>query len=68
MVNLVEFDSLYGHRRNVEGYKRAIEDFDYQLGGLLDLLKDDDLLIITADYGTIRLGKVQTIREKWCLC
>lgn len=51
MVNLVEFDSLYGHRRNVEGYKRAIEDFDYQLGGLLDLLKDDDLLLITADHG-----------------
>ena len=51
MVNLVEFDSLYGHRRNVEGYKRAIEDFDYQLSGLLLLLKEDDLLIITADHG-----------------
>lgn len=51
MVNLVEFDSLYGHRRNVEGYKRAIEDIDYQLSGLLPLLKDDDLLIITADHG-----------------
>ena len=51
MVNLVEFDSLYGHRRNVEGYKRAIEDFDYQLSALLPLLKDDDLLIITADHG-----------------
>lgn len=51
MVNLVEFDSLYGHRRNVEGYKRAIEAFDYQLCGLLPLLKDDDLLIITADHG-----------------
>ncbi|WP_282003764.1 phosphopentomutase [Veillonella denticariosi] len=51
MVNLVEFDSLYGHRRNVDGYKRAIEDFDYQLGGLLDLLTDDDLLLITADHG-----------------
>lgn len=51
MVNLVEFDSLYGHRRNVEGYKRAIEDFDYQLSGLLPLLKNDDLLIITADHG-----------------
>lgn len=51
MVNLVEFDSLYGHRRNVEGYKRAIEDFDYQLSGLLPLLKDDDLLIIIADHG-----------------
>lgn len=51
MVNLVEFDSLYGHRRNAEGYKRAIEDFDYQLSGLLPLLKDDDLLLITADHG-----------------
>ena len=51
MVNLVEFDSLYGHRRNVEGYKRAIEDFDYQLGGLLPMLNDDDLLLITADHG-----------------
>ena len=51
MVNLVEFDSLYGHRRNVEGYKRAIENFDYQLSGLLPLLKEDDLLIITADHG-----------------
>ena len=51
MVNLVEFDSLYGHRRNVEGYKRANEDFDYQLSGLLLLLKEDDLLIITADHG-----------------
>lgn len=51
MINLVEFDSLYGHRRNVEGYKRAIEDFDYQLSGLLPLLKEDDLLIITADHG-----------------
>ena len=51
MVNLVEFDSLYGHRRNVEGYKRAIEDFDDQLSGLLPLLKEDDLLIITADHG-----------------
>ena len=51
MVNLVEFDSLYGHRRNVDGYKRAIEDFDYQLSGLLPLLKEEDLLIITADHG-----------------
>lgn len=51
MVNLVEFDSLYGHRRNVEGYKRAIEEFDYQLSGLLPLLGDDDLLLITADHG-----------------
>lgn len=51
MINLVEFDSMYGHRRNVPGYKRALEDFDYQLGGFLDLLTDDDLLLITADHG-----------------
>ena len=51
MVNLVEFDSLYGHRRNVEGYKREIEGFDYQLKGFLDTLKDDDLVLITADHG-----------------
>ena len=51
MVNLVEFDSLYGHRRDVQGYGRELEMFDYQLGGLLELLKEDDLLLITADHG-----------------
>lgn len=51
MVNLVEFDSLYGHRRDVNGYKREIEFFDYQLGGLLPLLDEDDLLLLTADHG-----------------
>ena len=51
MVNLVEFDSLYGHRRDVQGYGRELELFDYQLGGLLELLKEDDLLMITADHG-----------------
>lgn len=50
-VNLVEFDSEYGHRRNIEGYKNAIEEFDVQLGELLKVLKDDDLLLITADHG-----------------
>ena len=51
MVNLVEFDSLYGHRRDVQGYGRELEMFDYQLGGLLALLTKDDLLLITADHG-----------------
>ncbi|KGF48260.1 phosphopentomutase [Veillonella montpellierensis DNF00314] len=51
MVNLVEFDSLYGHRRNVTGYKRAIEEFDCQLRGILPLLDESDLLLITADHG-----------------
>lgn len=50
-VNLVEFDSEYGHRRNPLGYGKAIEDFDTQLNELLTKLKDDDLLMITADHG-----------------
>ncbi len=50
-VNLVEFDSEYGHRRNPIGYGKAIEDFDVRLKELLQNLKDDDLLIITADHG-----------------
>ena len=50
-VNLVDFDALWGHRRNVEGYAQEIEKFDEKLGELLGLLKEDDLLIITADHG-----------------
>ncbi len=50
-TNLVDFDALYGHRRDPEGYKKALEEFDVQLQDVLDKLKDDDLLIITADHG-----------------
>lgn len=50
-VNLVEFDSEYGHRRNPLGYGKCIEEFDKDLGDLIKLLKDDDLLIVTADHG-----------------
>lgn len=50
-VNLVDFDALWGHRRNPQGYAQEIEKFDRNLGVLLDLLKEDDLLIITADHG-----------------
>ena len=50
-VNLVDFDALWGHRRNVEGYGKEIEKFDEKLGELLPLLTEDDLLIITADHG-----------------
>ena len=50
-VNLVDFDALWGHRRNVEGYAEEIEKFDVKLGELLSLLKEDDLLILTADHG-----------------
>lgn len=50
-VNLVDFDSKYGHRNNPRGYGDALETFDVQLQTLLSLLNEDDLLIITADHG-----------------
>ncbi len=50
-TNLVDFDALWGHRRNPVGYAQEIERFDVKLGELLKELKDDDLLIITADHG-----------------
>lgn len=50
-VNLVEFDSEYGHRRNPIGYGKCIEEFDKDLKDLIDNLNDDDLLLITADHG-----------------
>jgi len=50
-VNLVDFDALWGHRRNPAGYAAEIERFDVKLGELLPLLHKDDLLIITADHG-----------------
>jgi phosphopentomutase len=50
-VNLVDFDALYGHRRDPKGYGDALEEFDARLSDVFPLLKDDDLLIITADHG-----------------
>lgn len=50
-VNLVDFDALWGHRRDPLGYGDEIERFDEKLGQLLPLLREDDLLIITADHG-----------------
>lgn len=50
-VNLVDFDALWGHRRNPDGYAKELERFDEKLGELLPLLREDDLLIITADHG-----------------
>ena len=50
-TNLVDFDALWGHRRNVEGYGREIEKFDRNLGVLLERLREDDLLILTAVHG-----------------
>ena len=50
-ANFVEFDSLYGHRRDVSGYARALEWFDAQIGRLLPDLRADDILLLTADHG-----------------
>lgn len=50
-VNLVDFDALWGHRRNPVGYGQELERFDEKLGIVLDKLNDDDLLLITADHG-----------------
>ena len=50
-LNLVDFDALYGHRRDKEGYAQAIKDFDERLPELIDNLQEDDLVIITADHG-----------------
>lgn len=50
-LNLVDFDAKYGHRRDPEGYGKALEEFDARLPEMFENLKEDDLLIITADHG-----------------
>ena len=50
-MNLVDFDALWGHRRNPEGYGHEIEKFDKGLGTLMKEMREDDLLILTADHG-----------------
>ena len=50
-MNLVDFDALRGHRRDVKGYAAELERFDEKLGALLEILRKDDLLILTADHG-----------------
>ena len=50
-INLVDFDAKYGHRNNIDGYAQAVTDFDAQLGEVMKNLRDDDLLIVTADHG-----------------
>ena len=49
--NLVDFDAMYGHRNDTAGYAANLERFDRRLGGLMPLLRDDDLLVLTADHG-----------------
>lgn len=50
-ANFIDFDSLYGHRRDIAGYAAALEQFDRRLPELIDVLRDDDLVILTADHG-----------------
>ncbi len=50
-TNLVDFDAKFGHRRDVEGYKNAIEEFDLRLPEMMDAMNKDDILIISADHG-----------------
>jgi len=50
-INLVDFDMLYGHRKDVEGFARSLEEFDAMLGPFLNQLQLSDLLLITADHG-----------------
>jgi phosphopentomutase len=51
-ANFVEFDSLYGHRRDVSGYARALEGFDAAIGPILSALRPGDMMLLTADHGT----------------
>jgi phosphopentomutase len=51
MTNLVDFDMVYGHRNNIEGYAQALEEFDARLPEILARLREEDLLVITADHG-----------------
>lgn len=50
-ANFVEFDSLYGHRRDISGYARALEWFDFEIGKIIANLRDGDMLLLTADHG-----------------
>jgi phosphopentomutase len=50
-VNLVDFDMLYGHRRDIDGYAKALSEFDAWLPKLLEQLGDEDIVMITADHG-----------------
>lgn len=50
-TNLVDFDAVYGHRRNIEGYRDCLQEFDARIPEIIDNMREDDLLLITADHG-----------------
>jgi phosphopentomutase len=70
MANLVDFDEQYGHRRDVPGYARALEAFDARLPELIGKLRDDDLLVLTADHGNdpTWIGSDHTREQTPILC
>ncbi len=65
--NLVDFDMLYGHRRNVEGYATALEHFDKRLPEIMSAMNSDDLLIITADHGNDPSYKGTDHTREYCV-
>ena len=65
-VNLVDFDAKWGHRRDPEGYAKELEQFDKGLSVLLETLREDDLLIITADHGNDPTISGLTTQGKRC--
>lgn len=69
-TNLVDFDALWGHRRNPEGYGKEIDVFDKYLGQLMDKVNDDDLIILTADHGNdpTWVGTDHTREQVPCIC
>jgi hypothetical protein len=62
MTNFIDFDMRYGHRRDIPGYAAALESFDRRLPDLLNKLRKDDMLILTADTGAIRPGRAPITR------
>jgi phosphopentomutase len=66
--NLVDFDMLYGHRRDVEGYAKALEYFDERLPEILSAMKDDDLVVSPPTMATTRLFAAQTTRANTHRC
>ncbi|MGN1398392.1 MAG: phosphopentomutase [Erysipelotrichaceae bacterium] len=69
-TNLVDFDALWGHRRNPEGYGKEIDIFDKYLGELMEKVNDDDLVILTADHGNdpTWVGTDHTREQVPCIC